>query len=71
MAPLRFQRLIEAATPDEQLTAFRRAVIQNDREANVYDLAESLLHWGDLRRQSWLYDYYLSSNPKPELEPLL
>jgi CRISPR type I-E-associated protein CasB/Cse2 len=68
MAPLRFQRLIEAATPDEQLTAFRRAVIQNDREANVYDLAESLLHWGDARRQSWLYDYYQTSNPKSELE---
>jgi CRISPR system Cascade subunit CasB len=68
MSPLRFQRLIEAATPDEQLTAFRRAIIQNDREANVYDLAESLLHWGDARRQSWLYDYYQTSNPKSESE---
>jgi CRISPR system Cascade subunit CasB len=68
MSPLRFQRLIEAATPDEQLTALRRAIIQNGREANVYDLAESLLHWGDARRQSWLYDYYQTSNPNPELE---
>ncbi len=58
MSWLRFRRLIQASTPDEQLIAFRRAVALANRKLNVTDLAESLLDWGDKRRQRWLYAYY-------------
>jgi CRISPR system Cascade subunit CasB len=64
LSPLRFQRLIEAQTRDDQLVAFRRAVLQNGRAGNIHDLASSLLDWDDARRQRWVYDYYQSKNPK-------
>lgn len=56
---LRFRRLLQAGTPDEQLTAFRRAIaLTSNKTANVGDLADSLLHWNDQRRQRWIFDYY-------------
>lgn len=60
---LRFRRLLEAPPGEAQLTAFRRALAQLGRSANVRDLAESLLDWNDRRRQRWLYDYYHTENP--------
>ncbi|MEE3504182.1 type I-E CRISPR-associated protein Cse2/CasB [Acidiphilium acidophilum] len=68
ISSLRFQRLIEAAEPNAQLTAFRRAIAQARRRARISDLAESLLDWnhperGDQRRQRWLYDYYHTNDP--------
>jgi CRISPR system Cascade subunit CasB len=68
MSPLRYQRLIQAGSPDEQLTSFRRAILLNERSGNVHDIAQSLLDWTEARRQSWLYDYYQAHNPKLESE---
>lgn len=65
---LRFQRLIQAAEGDVQLTAFRRALALLSNRANVKDLATSLLQWntpsmGERCRQTWLYDYFQTDNP--------
>lgn len=62
-SPLRFRKLIEAVELDEQLIAFRRAVAQVGHQANVRDLAATLLDWNepsraDQRKQRWLYEYY-------------
>jgi CRISPR type I-E-associated protein CasB/Cse2 len=65
---LRFQRMIEAPTRDDQLIALRRAVLQNGRAGNIHDLASSLLNWDDARRQRWVYDYYQSKNPQSKQE---
>lgn len=58
MSELRFRRLVQADTADEQLTAFRRLVALAGRKLNVADLAEALLHWDDARRRRWAYAYY-------------
>lgn len=65
---LRFQRLIEAAEGDAQLTAFRRTLALLNNKVNVKDLAASLLQWnspalGERCRQTWLYDYFQTDNP--------
>ena len=64
VSPLRFRRLLQAVTPDEQLIAFRRVVAQADRKVNIADLADSLLNWSDARRLRWTYAYY--DAPAPE-----
>lgn len=64
-SPLRFRRLLEAAPGEAQLTAFRRALALLGHQANVRDLAETLLDWTERRRQRWLYDYYHTDNPAP------
>ena len=59
MSDLRFRRLLQAETPDEQLTAFRRLVALARRKLNVADLAESLWRWDDeQRRRAWIYAYH-------------
>lgn len=63
MSPLRFRRLLEAATPDDRLTAFRRMVALSGGALPVRDLAESLLDWNDRRRQRWTYDYWDAGRP--------
>lgn len=63
LKPLRFRRLMEAATPDERLLAFRRLVALADRSLNVHDLAAALLHWTEERRQRWTYDYWNAGDP--------
>lgn len=56
--PLRFRRLMEAATPDERLIAFRRMVALAGQSLNVADLADALLDWSDWRQRAWVYDYW-------------
>jgi CRISPR system Cascade subunit CasB len=58
MSWLRFRRLIQASTDDEQLAAFRRAAALAGGAINVVDLADSLLDWDDKRRRRWLYAYH-------------
>jgi CRISPR system Cascade subunit CasB len=58
MSWLRFRRLIQADTPDDQMIAFRRAVALAGRRINVQDLARSLIGWDDARRRRWLYAYH-------------
>ena len=58
LKPLRFRRVMEAATPDERLIALRRMVALAGGRLNVRDLADALLIWNDRRRQRWVYDYW-------------
>ncbi len=72
--PLRFQRILEAAEPEAQLTAFRRALALLKHRGHAADLTASLLEWNDpvrrdARRQRWLYDYYHTNNPDPSTRP--
>ena len=70
LKPLRFRRLMEAASPDERLAAFRRLVAIADRVLNVHDLAAALLNWDDRRRQRWVYDYWnAGAAPAPDNAP--
>jgi CRISPR system Cascade subunit CasB len=74
MSPLRFRRLLDAATPDERLIAFRRMVALADGALPVRDLALSLLRWNDRCRQRWTYDYWdagrrTEASPTPAEEP--
>lgn len=56
--PLRFRRLMEAATPDEQLLSFRRAVGLLGGRAPLESLAEGLLNDHEERRLRWIFDYW-------------
>ena len=58
MSWLRFRRLLQAATEDEQVMAFRRAVALASGRMNVPDLAGSLLAWTEDRRRRWIMDYH-------------
>jgi CRISPR system Cascade subunit CasB len=58
LKPLRFRRLMEAATGDDRLLAFRRLVAIAGAELNAADLADALLNWNDRLRQIWVYDYW-------------
>ncbi len=58
LKPLRFRRVMEAATPDERLIALRRLVALAGSSLNLRDLADALLDWSDNRRQRWVYDYW-------------
>jgi CRISPR system Cascade subunit CasB len=73
-SPLRFQRLLQAADAESQLTAFRRVLALLKHAGHVADLAASLLDWNDVarrdaRRQRWLYDYYHTANPETATRP--
>jgi len=68
MSPLRFRRLLAAATDQDLLTIFRRAVaLAGTKNINVQDVAASLLDWSDRRRMRWAFDYYGAgiAAPKP------
>jgi CRISPR system Cascade subunit CasB len=71
MSWLRFRRLIQAETPDERITAMRRAVALAGGRLNVADLGGSLLAWNDERRRRWLYAYHDAPDPAaaPPEEP--
>ncbi|POF62910.1 type I-E CRISPR-associated protein Cse2/CasB [Novacetimonas maltaceti] len=66
--PLRFRRLMDAATYDECLRAFRRLVALAGREVSVKDLARALMMWpregaygdgGEERiRREWMRQYW-------------
>jgi CRISPR system Cascade subunit CasB len=63
LKPLRFRRLMEAATPDERLLAFRRLVGIAGGSLNITDLADALLAWSETRQQRWVYDYWNAGTP--------
>ena len=58
MSELRFRRLLQADSADEQVTGFRRLVALAGRELNVADLAQGLWRWDDADRRRWVYAYY-------------
>ncbi len=63
MSPLRFRRLLETATPDERLIAFRRLVAFAEGTLDLRDLAAALLGWTEERRRRWVYDYWDAGRP--------
>lgn len=71
---LRFRRLMQAETHDEQLIAFRRAVALAGDVANVTDLARGLLAFNDLKdserreqtRTRWVFDYWNATDRTTE-----
>lgn len=66
MSVLRFRRVLEAPSSDEQLTAFRRLVAFAGGSLDVRDLAASLLDWSEERRRRWIYDYWNAGQPANE-----
>lgn len=58
MHELRFRRLLAAQSPNELYTHLRRAMQLLGGRANLTDLADSVLFWGDRRRREWAFDYY-------------
>jgi CRISPR system Cascade subunit CasB len=66
MSPLRFKRLIEAATPVDRMREYRRAIRLLGNRANVRDLARSILAWNDQTRRRWSFDYFGASFADPE-----
>jgi CRISPR system Cascade subunit CasB len=69
MSPLRFRRLFDAATPEERLVAFRRAVALGRGSINVRDLAAACLDWSETRRQRWIFEYYNAGYAAPTPAP--
>lgn len=72
LKPLRFRRLLEAATPDECLIAFRRLVAIADGRLGVEDLARGLFRWTDPHRaeaakRRWIFAYW-NANPAGKAE---
>ena len=63
LKPLRFRRLMEARTPDERLTAFRRLIALANGKLNVADLVVALLRWNEERQRRWIYDYWNAGQP--------
>ena len=58
LSTLRFRSLLAADTPQDRLTALRRAVSLNNQTINVEDIAAACLDWSDERRRRWAFEYY-------------
>ena len=58
LSPLRFQRLMAAEGEEELMIQFRRIVAIADREANIDDLAKSILEWDEDRKVRWVFAYW-------------
>lgn len=54
---LRFRRLLEAPTPDEVFLSLRRALPIIGHKANVHQIANDVLYWGDETKKKWAYAY--------------
>lgn len=55
---LRFRRLLESSTLDEVFVGLRRALPLVSHRANLHDLANALLFWGDKIKKEWAYAYH-------------
>jgi len=69
LKPLRFRRLIEADTEQEQLLCFRRAAALAGGKLNVRELAAACLDWSETRRRIWIFNYYNAGFGAPAAEP--
>lgn len=65
MKPLRFRRLIAADTPQDRLTALRRAVAIADGKMNARELAAACLDWSEQRQRRWIFEYYGAGRAAP------
>lgn len=64
LSPLRFQRLMQATSWEERMTALRRAIAVANKRGNVGDLAASLLNWTDATRTRWMFAYFGAAPPQ-------
>lgn len=55
---LRFRRLLDSSTLDEVFVSLRRALPMVNHKANIHDLANSLLFWGNKIKKEWAYGYH-------------
>lgn len=55
---LRFRRLLEAPTLDDMYLSLRRALPIIGYQANVHQIANDVLHWGDKIKKEWAYAYH-------------
>jgi CRISPR system Cascade subunit CasB len=72
LKPLRFRRLLEAATADDCLIAFRRLVAIADGRLSVGDLARGLFDWtnphrAEAAKRRWIFAYW-NANPAGKAE---
>ena len=58
MSDLRFRRLLQADTADEQLVGFRHLVVLARHTLHVADLAQALWRWSDQDRRRWVCAYH-------------
>lgn len=56
-SPLRFRRLLEAPTLEDVFLSLRRALPIVGHRANLHQVANDLLHWGDKTKKEWAYAY--------------
>lgn len=63
---LRFRRLMSAERPNEILLQFRRTLYALDHEADVADLATSVLYWNERTKTRWVYAYYGAADAAPD-----
>jgi len=63
----RFRRLLQSQ-PDELLDSMRRLVRQMKGRANVVNLADTILYWGDGVKKRWIFDYYCVAIATPSAE---
>jgi CRISPR system Cascade subunit CasB len=69
LKPLRFRRLMEANSPDDRLTAFRRLSAIAGRKLDIETLTDALLlDWNDEHKRPWVFAYWNADPaPKPTL----
>lgn len=60
---LRFRRLLEAPTLDDVYIGLRRALPIIGYQANIHQLANDLLFWGDKVKKEWAYAYHWPKKP--------
>lgn len=54
---LRFRRLLEAPTLDDVFLSLRRALAIVGHRANLHQIANDVLHWGEKTKKEWAYAY--------------
>ena len=60
---LRFRRLLDSPSIDEVFTGLRRALPLVAYQANVLELANDMLFWGDGVKKRWAYTYRWPAKP--------
>jgi CRISPR system Cascade subunit CasB len=69
LSELRFRRLIDADSGEEQVTAFVRLVHLLDGTVNIEELARAFLFWNDYTKKRWTFDYYAAGIAAPQALP--
>ena len=68
LSEARFRRLMQTES-DDLMTQMRRLVQMAKGRANVRDLAEAILYWGDRIRSEWTFEYYAVGSAAPSRSP--